>query len=185
MAVRRTAPPLAVVAALTIPILSVTACGDGVDRAPAGDLPETAIHAPSIDQRSYRLGSIGAFAEMVDAGVKKLALSAAVEPQEMDALVEEARRIASEHSVEIYRETDFLVTDLFSPDLTEGKHVLLIYRRNTQREYMDLKEEKGRLESLGQYEGEARREIALRFGALLSYSTEKIENLLAGRDSGD
>ena len=30
----------------------------------------------SIDQRSYRLGGIGAFAEMVGAGVKRLALSA-------------------------------------------------------------------------------------------------------------
>jgi len=41
----------------------------------------------SIDQRSYRLGGIGAFAEMVGAGVKKLALSAAMPPEEMDALI--------------------------------------------------------------------------------------------------
>ncbi len=64
----------------------------------------------------------------------------------MDALVEEAERNARDHHVELFRETAFLVTDLFPADLTEGKHVLLIYRGNTQREYMELKAEKLRLE---------------------------------------
>ena len=39
-----------------------------------------------IDQRSYRLGGLSTFAEMVRVGVKTLALSAAVTPEEMDAL---------------------------------------------------------------------------------------------------
>ena len=169
---------------LMVIILAATACGGQGDRTPEEvQAPQKAqdpseAREPSIDQRSYRLGSIGAFAEMVDAGVKRLALSAALEPGEMDALVEEAERIARDHKVELFRETDFLVTDLFSADLTEGKHVLLIYRGNTRQEYMEIKEEKLRLEGLGQYEGEARREIARRFGALLSYSDEKIASLL-------
>jgi hypothetical protein len=165
-------------------VLAATACGGRSDRTSETDRAHAEAQETPIDERSYRLGSIGAFAEMVDAGVKKLALSAAVEPQEMDAMVVEAERIAGDHGVEIYRETDFLVTDLFSPDLTEGKHVLLIYRGSTQREYMDLKAEKVRLEGLGQYEGEARRQIALRFGALLSYTDEKIEALLSGHGVG-
>jgi len=138
----------------------------------------------SIDERSYRLGSIGAFAEMVDAGVKELALSAAVDPSEMDALEEEATRIAKEHNVEVFRETDFLVTDLFPENLTVGKHVLLIFRGETWQTYMDLKAEKARLETLGQYEGEARAQIARQFGALLSYSDEKIAALLGNPVSG-
>ena len=40
---------------------------------------------------------------MVDAGVKKLALSAALSPEDMDALIEEAARIAKRNNVEIYR----------------------------------------------------------------------------------
>ncbi len=162
----------------TLVALALTACDGQVDSASEDSRAILEIQGQSIDQRSYRLGSIGAFAEMVDAGVKELALSAAVDPAEMDAMVEEATRIAAEHDVEVFRETDFLVTDLFSADLTEGKHVLLIYRGTTWQKYMDLKGEKARLESLGQYEGENRARIARRFGALLSYSDEKIAALL-------
>ncbi|MEC7859668.1 MAG: hypothetical protein VX469_00175, partial [Pseudomonadota bacterium] len=54
---------------------------------------------PSIDQRSYKLGNIGAFGEMVNVGIKKLALSAALPPEEMDALIEEAARVAKRNNV--------------------------------------------------------------------------------------
>jgi hypothetical protein len=146
----------------------------------------TACGSPEwvLDQRSYRLGSIGAFAEMVDAGVKKLALSAPLEPTEMDALMEEVLRIAEQHNVEIFLEPTFLVTDLFPAELTEGKQVLLIYRGGTLGEYQELKAEKYRLQATGQWEGEARQEIARRFGALLSYSDQKIEALLSGQVTG-
>ena len=156
------------------------ACGgpnEDVSDAPSG----TGVTSEAtIDQRSYRLGSIGAFAEMVDAGVKELALSAAVDPAEMDAMVGEAERIVRDHDVQIYREKDFLVTDLFSEELTEGKEVLIIYRGETLRRYQDLKEAKQNLIERNLYEGEERRGIAWRFGALLSYSDEKIAALLAG-----
>ena len=56
-----------------------------------------------IDQRSYNLGGDGAFDEMVDAGVKKLAPSTALSPEDMDALIEEAARIAKRNNVEIDR----------------------------------------------------------------------------------
>ena len=135
------------VATLAVAALVAMNCGGQSDRTSEGDKAllnvqePSGAQGPSIDQRSYRLGSIGAFAEMVDAGVKKLALSAALEPGEMEALLEEA----------------------------EG---------DTRQEYMELKAEKLRLEELGEYGGQARREIAHRFGALLSYSEEKIEGLL-------
>jgi hypothetical protein len=134
--------------------------------------------AVSIDQRSFRLGSIAVFAEMADAGVKKLGLSAPMLPAEMDALEEEARRIAAEHGVELYRETDFLVTDLFSSELTDGLDVFVICSASTLQEYLDLKAAKEELVGAGAYEGEARLDIARRFGALLSYSDEKIAELL-------
>jgi hypothetical protein len=132
-----------------------------------------------IDERSYRLGSIGAFAEMVDAGVKDLALSAAMDASEMDAMVEEAERIARDHNVHLFRETDFLVTDLFSEELTDGKEVLLIYRGETLERYQALKASKESLLGRDLYVGEARLEIARGFGALLGYSDEKIAALLA------
>jgi hypothetical protein len=129
----------------------------------------------SLDRRSYNLGAIAAMSEMFDYGVRQLALSAAVVPAEMDELIEEAIRIAETHDVEIYRETDFLVTDLFSSGLTEGKHVLLICRESTFHEYEALKVHKKRLEGLGEYRGEARTEIARRFGRLLSYPETTID----------
>jgi len=132
----------------------------------------------TIDQRSYILGGIGAFAEMVGAGVKQLALSAPLDPAEMDAIMAEAERIAGDNGARVYRESDFLVTDLFPSSLTEGKHVLLICSEATRQEYMDLKAMKRQLQDSGHYEAEARTEIAQRFGELLSYSEEKVNSLL-------
>ena len=136
-----------------------------------------------IDQRSYNLGGVGAFGEMVGAGVKKLALSAALSPEKMDALIEDAARIAKRNNVEIYRENDFLVTDLFPASITEGKHVLVIYKGETRQEYLDLKIRKGQLVASNQYTGEARKEIARRFGAMLSYPEWKIDELISKNSS--
>ena len=47
-----------------------------------------------IDQHSFRLGGLSTFAEMVRVGVKTLALSAAMTPDEMNAFVDDVERIA-------------------------------------------------------------------------------------------
>ena len=101
-------------------------------------------------------------------GIKKLGLSPPMTPDEMDASMEEAERIAQENGVKIYRENDFLVTDLFSEEVTRGKHVLLIYLDPVKDEYLALKAEKEALITDGKYEGEARTEIARKMGRLLS-----------------
>ena len=131
-----------------------------------------------IDQRSYTLGGLSTFAEMVRVGVKTLALSAAVTPKEMDDLVEDAERIAQEEGVMLYREMDLIVTDLFPADVAEGKHVLLIYKGTTLDEYLALKKRKSELMETGSYAGEARRDIARQFGRLLSYPDANIEELI-------
>ncbi len=164
------------VQSLVLPFIAAGLC--------AGCGGGAALHEDSewtLDQRSYNLGGIGAFAEMVGADVKKLALSAPLDPVEMKAMIQEAERIAANHGVEVYREADFLVTDLFAASLTEGKDVLLICRESTRQEYLDLKALKTRLVESGQYDETAREDIARRFGGLLSYSEEKISSLLASR----
>ncbi len=128
-----------------------------------------------IDQRSFRLGGISSFAEMVRVGVKTLALSAATSPEEMDALVDEAKRIAHEEQVMVYREADLIVTDLFPADVAAGKHVLLIYKGTTLDDYLALKQQKAELVESGNYTGESRKEIARKFGKLLSYPDSMIE----------
>lgn len=133
---------------------------------------------PTIDQRSYMLGIMGGFAEVVKLGVKKLALSEVMTPGEMDGVMDDAMVIAERNEVQMWRETDFLVTDLYPADVAEGKHVLLIYTGDTLDQYLALKADKARLVVAGEYDGAAREEIARRFGRLLSYPEAVIDGLL-------
>ncbi len=133
---------------------------------------------PEIDQRSYQLGVMGGFAEVVKLGVKQLALSEVMTPEEMDGVMDDAMVIAERNKVQMWRETDFLVTDLYPADVAEGKHVLLIYTGDTLDRYLAIKADKARLVNKGEYEGAAREEIARRFGRLLSYPDAVIDDLL-------
>jgi hypothetical protein len=134
---------------------------------------------PVIDQRSYNLGIMGGFAEVVRLGVKKLALSEVMTPAEMDSVMEDAQVIARRNEVKIWRETDFLVTDLYPADVAKDKHVLLIYTGDTLDEYLAIKSDKAALIAANHYEGQAREDIARRFGRLLSYPESVIDDLLA------
>ena len=133
---------------------------------------------PKIDQRSYQLGVMGGFAEVVKLGVKQLALSEVMTPEEMDGVMDDAMVIAERNHVQMWRETDFLVTDLYPADVAAGKHVLLIYTGDTLDRYLAIKADKAGLVAAGEYEGDARAEIARRFGRLLSYPGSVIDDLL-------
>lgn len=141
----------------------------------AGARSSSSAPAPA----SYNLGGIGAFGELVNAGVKTLALSAVMSRAEMDAFMPEAEQVAARNHVKLYRERDLLVTDLFPQDVARGKEVLLIYQGTTLDEYLALKAEAQRLEQARRYTGKAREAIARRFGRLLSYPTWRINELLA------
>jgi hypothetical protein len=141
--------------------------------------------SPTIDQRSYNLGIMGGFAEVVKLGVKKLALSEVMTPEEMDGVMDDAMVIARRNGVQMWRETDFLVTDLYPADVAEGKHVLLIYTGDTLEQYLELKADKASLVAAGKYEGEARKEIARRFGRLLSYPDPIIDDLINRNSAHD
>lgn len=149
-------------------------------RAPAPNAPMASEERdPTIDPRSYQLGVIGAFAEVVGVGVKRLALSSPMTPAEMDSLIDEAEKIVARNDAEAYRETDLLVTDLFPAEITEGMHVIIIYNDPVLDEYRALKERKQSLVDEGRYEGEARKEIAREMGRLLSYPEARIERMLS------
>lgn len=133
----------------------------------------------TIDQRSYQLGVIGAFAEVVGVGVKRLALSSPMSPADMDALIDDAVEIIERNDAKAYRDVDFLVTDLFPAEVTDGMHVILIYNDPVLDEYLALKERKQTLVDDGRYQGEERKEIAREMGRLLSYPEERIEGMLS------
>ena len=135
---------------------------------PAASVPHT-----------YELGTIGGFAELVNSGVKTLAMSEVLSPIDMDQMLPEAEKVAARNGVKLYREPSLLVTDLFPADVARGKDVLLIYQGATLDEYQALKADAQVLEKAGQYTGQAREAIARRFGRMLSYPTWRINELLA------
>jgi hypothetical protein len=150
--------------------MSTLACG-GEECAPESE-------EWSLDRRSWHIGAVTAMSEMVDYGVKRIALSATLPPDEMDDFIGYAVEAAASYDVPVFRESDFLVTDLFSAELTDGRDVLLICHDSTYQQYLDLKTEKQRLIDAGDYESEARTEIARKFGRLLSYTEAAIEREL-------
>jgi len=133
-------------------------------------------NAPDFDRET---GQVSAFAEMVAAGVKPLALSAPLSSDEMDAFEPLARAAAAEYGVAVFRESDLLQTDLFSANVAEEKEVLLLCDTLTKRAYDSLQADRDALVAADAYTGEARRQIARRFGRLLGYTPQGINGLLA------
>ena len=122
-----------------------------------------------LDHRSYQLGMIYAFAEMVGSGVKRLALSPALTGDQFEDIIREVRLIAEEYNLILNVDRDFLETRLFNPEYTRGKMVIhLAAERATIDEYEALKERKrGHLEA-GTLTEDAELEIARGLGRLLS-----------------
>ena len=137
-----------------------------------------AQYSQTVDARSYNLGILGGFSEVVRLGIKQLALSEVMSPEEMDDILPDAQVVADRNGVMLYREPELLVTDLYPEDVAAGKHVLLVYTGDTLDQYMAIKADKNALVEDGKYEGEARTEIARRFGRLLSYPSSVIDDLI-------
>ena len=132
-----------------------------------------------IDIESYNLGSVGAFSEMINAGVKQLALSSPMSTKEMDAFMPEAEKVAGRHDVKVFREKDLMVTDLFPADVATGKEVLLLYQNTTLDAYNKLKSEWTALKEQENSDPALRQDLSRRFGRMLSYSPRKINSLLS------
>lgn len=131
------------------------------------------------DRFARQLGTVSGFAELVNAGVKRIALSAVMSSAEMDAFLPLAKAAAAEYDVEVYRESDLIVTDLFPHDVAEGKEVLLLFQGLTRDAYLKLKEDQRKYQGDGNYSMYERQDVARRFGRLLSYTPRKINALLA------
>lgn len=135
---------------------------------------------PNFDNASYYAGITAAFAEVVGAGVKRLALSPPYTKAELEMMLPATRHIAAEYDVVVTVEDDLLVTPLFPADVATGKHVILLAQnQQVLTEYQVLKERGGNGRS--PYSPEAKTEaeaLAWAFGRLLSYSDEKIAALI-------
>lgn len=140
----------------------------------------------SMDPASFQLGMINCFAEMVAAGVKRLALSPPLFPREYEKIKEASEAVVDGSGIRSYLEKSLLVTHLQTPEFTRGKWSVLYFRdEDVLREYLELKERKQRLEAEGALTDEAGREISRAFMKLLSYPDDVIEEKIRGGGSSD
>jgi len=138
-----------------------------------------------IDRISFQLGMINCFVEMVACGVKRLALSPPVTPEDYEKIRQASEDIVNGFGIQSYLEKSLLITDLQSEDFTKGKWSILYYEReDVLEEYLGLKKKKKQLEQSGQYNEDSRAEVSRAFMRLLSYPEEKIEEKLSCKASG-
>jgi hypothetical protein len=140
----------------------------------------TEVHGPS-----FHLGMINCFAEMVAVGVKRLAISPPLPPEDYEAIREASEAIVEGSGISSWLETSLLVTHLQSPEFTRGKWSVLYFRDPEVLEaYLELKERKASLEAAGRYDEGAAREVSREFMRLLSYPEGVIEAKLeaGGKD---
>jgi hypothetical protein len=141
----------------------------------------------NLDRRSFNLGMINCFAEMVAVGVKRLAISPPLSHEEYEELREASEAIVEGSGIRSYLETSLLVTHLQSADFTRGKWSILFFKdRETLSAYLDLKARSAALDTDGAGPSDgARREISREFLRLLSYPTSVIEEKMQGRGMSD
>ncbi|MFY0591491.1 VOC family protein [Roseivirga sp.] len=131
------------------------------------------------DNIEHELGVVAAFSELVNAGVKDLALSSTMTPAEMERFYPLAKEAAAKHGVSVARESDLIKTALFPEDIAAGKEVLLLFQGNTKYAYDQIKKDQLELIKENAYDEAEQHEIARRFGRLLSYTPRKINKLIA------
>ena len=133
-----------------------------------------------IDNFSYHLGAADCFCEMVRAGVKKIALSHPCDTrEERDSFLPEFDKLCEKYGVHYYVENEAFLTDLFPLSLNQGKFNVIFHQDEPfLKEYLDLKAEKERAATNGNYAA-CREDIARRYGKLLSYTDEGIQRLLS------
>lgn len=124
-----------------------------------------------------KLGALEAFAEMVQAGVKPIALSHPMSTQEADAIWPEAEKIAEKYGIAIYREPNLIHSRLFDHSALGDQEVLIMYSGQNLEAYLAQKE---KMKSLDRTENSAQVEkVSRSFGQLLGYPTWRINDLLA------
>lgn len=133
-----------------------------------------------IDRISFELGMINCFVEMVACGVKELAISPPIKPEDYNFISKYSDKIAAGFGIKSYMEKFLLITNLQSEDFTEGKWSILYYKEDvTLKKYFQLKQEKSDLESTGSYQKENCERISREFMQLLSYPDKIIEEKLS------
>ena len=146
-----------------------------------------------IDNKSFKLGMVFCFAEMVASGVKKIALSPPLSPEEYKDINNKSEQIANRFGIYSYLEKSILITELFTKEniqnifgniIEEDKNhdiwVIMYYKnKKSLEEYLVLKEKQRDLITACCYNKKAKHTIALEFGRLLSYPDDVILEMIS------
>lgn len=136
-----------------------------------------------IEEYSYQCGVMDCFSEMVKARLKRIALSHPSSTKEIrDQYIPFAENICDKYQIHYYLDDDPLITDLFPASMNQNTYNIIFYKdENDIEEYRTLKKLKVKVIENKEYE-KYRYEIAYRFGKLLSYSDETIQNYIQNND---
>lgn len=136
-----------------------------------------------IDEYSYRCGIMDCFNEMVKAGFKRIALAHPFKSkEERDEYLEFVKQITTKYHTHYYLDDDPLLTDLFALHLNKDTYNIIFYKDPKDiEEYCYLKELKKQAFQDGNYNN-LRHGIAYRFGKLLSYPDDAIEEYIASNN---
>ena len=131
-----------------------------------------------VDERSFQLGQIRGYCSFVSRGLKSVAVSTTYSTKDMNVLFPDFQKIADSYAIGVYRDPTPLETDLFTIDRPE---IAVFYTGDVLEQYLALKAHQKKLIDSGQYVGKARRDVAVKFGKIMGYSDESIENWLKGK----
>ena len=97
----------------------------------------------AFDLLSFQLGMAAAFCEMVQQGVKKLALSPPIDQKDLPQLEKALYEVAGHYGVSVWIDLAFLPSQLAREEDLEGKAVALLYRDEQMlTAYRHLKEQR-------------------------------------------
>jgi len=129
-----------------------------------------------IDAFSYKVGMINCFVEMAACGVKKLAISSPLTPEEYDQIKDASDKIVKGFGVKSYLEKSLIVSALASEDFTKNKWSILYFKTDAVLEsYLTIKKKEENLKKQGAYDKKAYEDISRDFMRLLSYPEDVIE----------
>jgi hypothetical protein len=143
------------------------------------------FHKDPIYRLGYFCGAAAAMCEMAMNEAKNLSLSHPFPAGEEAALRPCLNEKASQYGVSFYLEKDLMRTELFADVDMTGLWVYLIYKKPEMLEqYLALKKEEHGYLQQDTYSPAKRRDLGLRFGTLLGYSPDYLEQKL-GRHPPD
>ncbi len=128
------------------------------------------------DKAESALTTFEVYCEMVSNDAKPLALSQPMGSELLDGQWKEFQKIAGEYNVLLFREDNFPISALFPAGTTEKKSVVLIYKGNRLKQYEQWKVD---IESTERSDTQQQEALARRFGRLLGYSPQGINQLLS------